>query len=159
MGQAVIGVEVLSELPQRVHTIEQRTAAIVDPTLTATVRALDATNETGVEVVAVAGTAAQRIDLLDQARIVIVSECQFVAIRQFQTGHIARGIQLEAILFSTEVATGNHPTPFVVVDLGDTVEHVTDFSLPLGKVVLEMVTLTVAGPVLDHTRLMIVEAR
>ncbi|MNP25272.1 hypothetical protein D3C76_1180700 [compost metagenome] len=52
--------------------------------------------------------ATQWVGFFKQTRKVVVLEPQPVAIRQLETGHVAGFVEVDGVLLTAEVATGNH---------------------------------------------------
>lgn len=113
----------------------------------------DLFNQRGQMVMLIARAATQRVDFLGQARVLVVFECQLVAVRQRQADDVAEVIQRNCVLFTAEVATSGHPAIGVVVNQRLATQHVCDAGGARLEVVVKIEMFAVTGPVLYHTRL------
>ncbi len=150
--QAVIAVEVLSLVAQRVDLGDQVAFVVVARLPHAAVGESGFGDQWRGEVMFVADLAAQRVGFLDQPREFIVFERQAIAVGQLDANEIAGGVQVHAIAFTAKVTAGDDAIVLVVLDLQFTAQHVSCPAGSLGEVVTEVIVLAVAGPVLDYAR-------
>lgn len=94
--------------------------------------------------------ATQRVDFLNQARVLVVFECQLVAVGQRQADDVAEIIQRNCVLFTTEVAASGDAAIGVVVNPRLATQYVCDAGSARLEVVVKIEMFAVAGPVLDH---------
>lgn len=86
----------------------------------------DLFNQRGQMVMLIARAATQRVGFLGQARVLVVFECQLVAVGQRQADDVAEVIQRNRVLFTAEVAASGHPVIGVVVNQRLATQHVYD---------------------------------
>jgi hypothetical protein len=146
--QAVGAVEVLGGVAFGVGLGDEVALVVVAGRPGAAVGIGDCGDQWGLVVVLVAGGAAERVGLGDEARVLVVFQGDAAATGQFEAGHIAGAVEVDAVVLAAEVAAGDDAAVVVVVDLGLAPEGVGDAGGARGGVVVEAEVLAVAGGVL-----------
>ncbi|MNM23308.1 hypothetical protein D3C81_337060 [compost metagenome] len=151
--QAVVAVEVFGFIAQGVDFGDQVALGVIAGLPGAAVEEGRFGDQGSAEVVLVFDLATQRVGFFKQTRKVIVLEPQPVAIRQLETGHVAGFVEVDGVLLTAEVATGNHAAIVVVVDLQLAPQRVSGPRGAVLEVVAVVKVFAIAGPVLHHTQL------
>ena len=150
MRQAIVAVQVLSQVTQDVGFGQQVALVVVTRRPGAAVRVADFGHQRGQVVVFVGDSAAERVGFFEQPCKFVVLEGQAIAVRQVEANHVAVFVQLDGIAFAAVVTAGDDAVVGVVLHFQFTAEHVRGPADASVEVVTEIVVLAVAGPMFEH---------